>query len=69
MAHQRGFISSLLLAAAIVAGLAYFNIDLRGILHRLSADQWIAHAWMVTVVLWNQYCLPAFIWMRHILKI
>lgn len=56
---KRGFMQIVLLAIVVIAGLAYFNIDLRTIFE----NPIIQKIWNIFVVGWNTYLHPFIIYL------
>ena len=51
---NRGFMQVVLLAIIIIAGLAYFNIDLRTVFDRPEVQK----VWNILLVAWTAYIKP-----------
>ena len=52
--HDRGFIRIILLAIIVIAALAYFNVDVRGILANPGVQKVIA----IFAGAWNNFLVP-----------
>ncbi len=57
---NRGFIEIIILAIIVIATLAYFNIDVRGIVQNAGVQKVLA----IFIGAWNNYLVPMwhFIW-------
>ena len=56
ISKNRGFMQIILVAIIIIATLAYFNVDVKGILNNPG----IKKVWMILQGAWENYLMPLF---------
>lgn len=56
--RNKGFMQIVFLAVVVIAGLAYFNIDIRTIFERPE----IQKVWHILIIAWTAYIKPLFIY-------
>lgn len=59
ISQNRGFMQIVFLAVVIIAGLAYFKIDLR----TLFETQIVQSIWHILVTAWDTYIKPLFVFL------
>lgn len=62
--YNQGSTSIILIAVVIIGALAYFNVDLREILHKIFISQLFQDIWFFIQGVWSNYIMPIWIFLK-----